>query len=137
MLFRSAVFAQINGGKLLPNQKLMGLMLSRTESHFDGRLLYSWEELTDREKLGAENRESDIIYQTLQGVSTCELIVLLRQDTASKVTGGLRSRSYVDVGVLAQQFGGGGHVRASGFSCTGTVAEVWERLRQTVAPQFL
>ena len=130
------MFAQLNGGKVLANQKLMGLMLSRTESHFDGRLLYSWEELADREALGADNRESDTIYQTLQGVSSCELIVLLRQDTPTKVTGGLRSRSFVDVGVLAQQFGGGGHVRASGCSCPGTVADVWARLRDTVAPQF-
>lgn len=129
-----AVFQQINGGKLLPNQKLMGLVLSRTESHFGGRVLYSWEEARDRANLGAENRESDTIYQTLQGVTGVELVVLLRQDTESTVTGGLRSRSYLDVGELAQKFGGGGHVRASGFSCPGTVAEIKARLLAEVEP---
>lgn len=123
-----AVFQQINGGKVLANQKLMGLILSRTESHFGGKVLYSWEELTDRTNLGAENRESDLIYQTLQGVNGVELVVLLRQDTATTVTGGLRSRSFLDVAVLAQKFGGGGHVRASGFSCPGTVADVRTRV---------
>jgi phosphoesterase RecJ-like protein len=128
-----AVFQQIHGGKVLANQKLMGLVLSRTESHFDGRVLYSWEDLKDRVLLGAENRESDIIYQTLQGVTGTELVVLLRQDTDSTVTGGLRSRSYLDVGALAQKFGGGGHVRASGFSCPGTVAEIKARLLDEVS----
>jgi len=129
-----AVFGQIQGGKLLVNQKLMGLMLSRTESYFDGQFLYSWEELADRERLGADSRESDMIYQTLQGVSGCELIILLRQDTAGKVTAGLRSKSFVDVGALSQVFGGGGHQRASGFSCSGTVAEVKQRLLLALEP---
>jgi phosphoesterase RecJ-like protein len=129
-----AVFAQINGGKVLANQKLMGLILSRTESHFGGKLMYSWEDLGDRAALGAENRESDLIYQTLQGVNGVELIVLLRQDTATTVTGGLRSRTFFDVAALAQKLGGGGHVRASGFSCPGTVAEVRARILAEAAP---
>lgn len=131
-----AVFQQINGGKVLPNQKLMGLILSRTESHFDGRFLYSWEAQADRAAFGAENRESDTIYQTLQGVTGVEVIALLRQDTATTVTGGLRSKSFIDVAALAQKFGGGGHVRASGFSCPGTVAEVRARLLAELEPQF-
>jgi len=129
-----AIFQQINGGKILANQKLMGLILSRTESHFAGKMMYSWEDLGDRASLGAENRESDSIYQTLQGVTGVELIVLLRQDTATTVTGGLRSRSFVDVAALAQKFSGGGHIRASGFSCPGTLAEVKARLLAEVSP---
>lgn len=129
-----AVFGQLQGGKLLVNQKLMGLVLSRTESHFGGQFLYSWEELADRERLGADSRESDMIYQTLQGVIGCELIILLRQDTPGKVTAGLRSKSFVDVGALSQVFGGGGHQRASGFSCSGTVEEVKQRLLLALEP---
>jgi phosphoesterase RecJ-like protein len=131
-----AVFAQINGGKVLANQKLMGLILSRTESLFGGKVMYSWESQTDRAAFGADNRESDVIYQTLQGVSGVELIVLLRQDTPESVTGGLRSRSFVDVGALAQKFGGGGHIRASGFSCPGTVADVKAKILTELTPLF-
>ncbi|HTH13149.1 MAG TPA: bifunctional oligoribonuclease/PAP phosphatase NrnA [Spirochaetia bacterium] len=131
-----AVFAQINGGKVLANQKLMGLILSRTESLFGGKVMYSWESQGDRAAFGADNRESDVIYQTLQGVVGVELIVLLRQDTADSVTGGLRSRSFVDVGALAQKFGGGGHIRASGFSCSGTVPDVKARILAELGPLF-
>jgi len=96
-------------------------------------MVYSWEVQADRAAFGAENRESDMIYQTLQGVSGVELIALLRQDTPTTVTGGLRSRSYVNVAALAQKFGGGGHVRATGFSCAGTLAEVETQLLEEVA----
>lgn len=129
-----AVFQQINGGKVLANQRLMGLVLSRTEGHFGGKAMVSWEDLGDRAAYGAENRESDMIYQTLQGVTGVEVVVILRQDTAASVTGGLRSKSSVDVAALAQKFGGGGHVRASGFSCPGTVAEVKARILAELQP---
>jgi len=131
-----AVYQQLNGGKVLANQRLMGLVLSRTQAFFNGRMVFSWEELGDRTQLGAESRESDQIYQTLQGVVGVEIIVLLRQETATTVTGGLRSRALIDVGALAQSLGGGGHVRASGFSCTGTVAEVKARILELVEPAF-
>ena len=79
---------------------------------------------------------SDVIYQTLQSVVGCELVVVLRQESPVTVTGGLRSRSLIDVGTVATLFGGGGHVRAAGFSCPGTVAEVRKRLLAAVGPLF-
>ena len=114
----------------------MGLVLSRTEAWFGGRVLYSWEDQADRSRFGAENRESDTIYQVLQGVTGVELVILLRQDTPTTVTGGLRSKALVDVSRLALKFGGGGHVRASGFSCPGLVAEIKSRLHSELSPLF-
>jgi len=110
-----SVHAHLNGGKLLENQKLMGLVLSRTETYWDNKVLVSWEAQDDRSRLGAENRESDSIYQTLQGVVGNEVVILLRAESEGKTSVGLRSRNLVDVAQLAKDFGGGGHIRASGF----------------------
>jgi phosphoesterase RecJ-like protein len=131
-----AVFSQINGGRMLANQKLMGLVLSRTESFWGNRVLLSWEAEDDRKRLGAENRESDSIYQILSGVEGNLVVVLLRQDGPAKVTGGLRSKELVDVASLAQKFGGGGHIRASGFSCPGDLKDVKARILEELAVFF-
>ncbi len=131
-----AVFQQLNGGRLLANQKLMGLVLSRVESYWDNRVLVSWEEEGDRGKFGAENRESDMIYQILQSVAGNLVVVLLRQDGPDKVTGGLRSKDVVDVATLAAIFGGGGHIRASGFSCSGHFSEVKQRVLEALKVYF-
>jgi bifunctional oligoribonuclease and PAP phosphatase NrnA len=131
-----AVYQQMTGGKFLANQKLMGLILSRTESYWDNQVLFSYENLDDRKTFGAENRESDSIYQSLQSVSGNELIILLRQESPEKVTGGLRSKAFVDVAVLASEFGGGGHIRASGFSCPGKVNEIRDRILEEIKPYF-
>ena len=131
-----AVFQHLNGGRLLANQKLMGLVLSRVESFWDNRVLFSWEEEGDRAALGAENRESDMIYQVLQSVSGNLVVVLLRQEGPDKVTGGLRSKDVVDVASLAAAFGGGGHIRASGFSCPGRWQDVKKKILEALRPYF-
>jgi phosphoesterase RecJ-like protein len=41
---------------------------------------------------------------------------------------GLRSKEIVDVAVVASQFGGGGHVRASGCTIQGTMEEARSKL---------
>jgi nanoRNase/pAp phosphatase (c-di-AMP/oligoRNAs hydrolase) len=40
----------------------------------------------------------------------------------------LRSRRVLDVSVIAEKFGGGGHRNASGCSMDGTLAEVTDRI---------
>lgn len=132
-----AVHAHLNGGKLLENQKLMGLMLSRAESHWDNKVLVSWEAQDDRIRLGAENRESDSIYQTLQGVQGNEVVILLRAESESKTSVGLRSRSVVDVAALAKEYGGGGHVRASGFMADIPMEELKKQLLKKLESHFL
>lgn len=128
-----AVFQQINGGRKLANQRLMGLILSRTEEYFQGKVLLSFERLADRDQFQAENRESDTIYQVLQSVSQNEVVVLIRQDSPTTCTVGLRSKSVVDVGALAQEFGGGGHVRASGFSFEAQLDDLKKQLLEKLA----
>lgn len=107
--------AYLSGGKDLANQVLTGLILSRVESFRDNAILVSWEALDDRSRLGATNRESDQLYQTLQGVEGNEVVVLLREESPGRCSVGLRSRTKVDVGQIASGYGGGGHARASGF----------------------
>lgn len=121
-------FAAINGGKSLDSRILMGLVLSRVTTHFDGRLILSYENLEDTERFGLQGRDSDAIYQLLQSVSGVEAIVLIRQETPTNCTVGFRSRDSVDVAAVAARFGGGGHKQAAGLSAPGTIAELRDRI---------
>ena len=40
----------------------------------------------------------------------------------------LRANTYADVGALAAQFGGGGHVKAAGCMLKGNIYDVTERI---------
>ena len=110
------IFQQMHGNRTLESRILLGLLLARTESYHQGALLVTWETLEDLERFGHDNRDSDTLYQHLQGVKDCEMVVLVREESEGVCSAGLRSNRKVDVGALAQSRGGGGHPRAAGFN---------------------
>jgi phosphoesterase RecJ-like protein len=118
------VYSAIYGGKSLDSRKLIGHVLNNAESLFDGRLIVLFEEYAEACRLGHENRDSDAMYQLLQSVAGVEAIAFIRQETPENCKVGLRSRSWIDVGNIAESFGGGGHKNAAGFSHVGKIAEL-------------
>jgi phosphoesterase RecJ-like protein len=127
-----AAFQAMYGGKSLGSRILMGIILSRVESFFDGRLLLSFEEYEETRRFGREGRDSDSLYQLLQSVAGVEAIVIIRQETPDNCTVGFRSRDAVDVAAIAAALGGGGHKNAAGLSAKGTI----EELRVSVLTAF-
>jgi phosphoesterase RecJ-like protein len=126
------IFAAINGGRTLDSRKLLGTILAKAESCYDGRLIVSTEELEESERFGKENRDSDMLYQLLQSIDGAEAVAIVRQDTPEECALGLRSKSEVDVAKIAAAFGGGGHKNAAGAHTAGTIAE----LKRRVIEQF-
>jgi phosphoesterase RecJ-like protein len=130
-------FSAMSGGKSLESRILMGLILSRVEAHFGGRLLLSYETIEDTERFGLQGRDSDALYQLLQAVGGTDAVVLIRQETPENCTVGLRSRETVDVSAIAARFGGGGHKQAAGLYAAGTIKELREKLLAAFDEVFL
>lgn len=118
----------MTGGKTLSSRKLLGRILERSEEYYDGKIIISWEDLSDREELKALDRDSDTLYQSLLSITGVEAIGIVRQESEDKCTVGLRSVQDVNVSKLAETFGGGGHQRASGFATQGKLQDVKELL---------
>jgi len=121
-------FYKTNGGKTLSSRILLGNILSRTESFFDGKLLISYETLEESEKFGFEGRDSDSLNQLLLTVKNVEAVVIIRQELADNCTVSFRSLDKIDVSKIAASFGGGGHKNASGLSMRGEVPFVKEKV---------
>ena len=119
-----AAFHAMHGGKSLASRKLIGHILLRAEPFFNGKLILSSEEYEETCRFGLEGRDSDILYQLLQSVEGVQAMVIIRQESPEHCTVGFRSRDSVDVGSIAQSFGGGGHKNAAGLYITGTIAEL-------------
>ena len=130
------VFHAIHGGKSLGSRILLGLLLTRTESHYGGKLLYTWEEYEDTQRFGLEGRDSDQLYQLLLSVGGTEAVVVIRQETPENCTVGLRSRDWVDVAAVASLFGGGGHKNAAGMTSKGNIAELKKPLLEAFEDIF-
>ncbi|HDQ13671.1 MAG TPA: bifunctional oligoribonuclease/PAP phosphatase NrnA [Sediminispirochaeta sp.] len=122
------IFHQIYGGRSLESRQLFGLLLSRAEAHFGGKVILSYESLEEQRRYGSENRDSDSLYQQLQGVAGCAVVALIREEEPGRCSVGLRSLSWPDVGKIAQAFGGGGHALAAGFERLGSIDEIRREL---------
>ena len=129
-------FAAINGGKSFGSRTLIARVLSRMKPYYDGRLIVSFETYQDRQEIGVENRDSDMIYQLIQSIAGVKAICIVRQDTETHCSVGFRSLDTIDVSLIASSFGGGGHKQAAGLYIEGTIEQLIPPFVQAFAPQF-
>ena len=130
-------FDAIHGGKNLESRIFLGHILSRMESHFEGRLILSTEEYEETQRFGHEGRDSDTLYQLIQSIAGVEAIVIIRQENPDSCTVGFRSRDQVDVALVAQSLGGGGHKNAAGAAVAGTIPELRIKILEAFQNIFL
>jgi len=129
-------FAAMHDGKTLNSRKVLGNVLSRAESLFDGKLILSTEEYTDFCQLGGDDHDSDSTYRLFMTIAGVEAVAILRQETPEICSLGFRSRSWVDVGSIAKAFGGGGHKNAAGFHTSGKISEVRPKIIKVFEDAF-
>ena len=127
-------FDMMNGGKPFASRKLMGELLSRAETRYDGKLIITSMSLADQERYGLVGRDSDMLYQLLLTVAGMEVAVVVRQESPADCTVGFRSRETVDVASVAASFGGGGHRLAAGLHIAGQADEIVERVIAAFEP---
>lgn len=110
----------------LGRMRLIGKALAKTESLFDGRLMFTSLLLSDFAEAGAHKSESeDIVNLTLQ-VADSRLAIIMVEQTGGGFKISFRSRCAIDCSQLAAGFGGGGHQAAAGAF----LAESYEKSRE-------
>jgi phosphoesterase RecJ-like protein len=119
-----STYQVMNGGKSLNSRILLGKILSRTESYYDGKLLVSHETLQEFENYGFEARDSDSLNKMLLSVEDVQATVIIRQECAEHCTISLRSVDKIDVAQIAASFDGGGHKNAAGFTMKGNISNI-------------
>ena len=117
-------YDKMTGGKSFNTRKLLGLLLSRAEQHYNNKLVVTYETMEDTKKYGQEGRDSDALYSALLSTENVEAVLFVRQDTEFSCSVGFRSRDAVDVSAIAAKFGGGGHKNAAGLSVKGKIENV-------------
>ncbi|HUV08425.1 MAG TPA: bifunctional oligoribonuclease/PAP phosphatase NrnA [Spirochaetia bacterium] len=132
------IYRLIYAERYLEQFVLLGRLLIRTESYAGGRVLLSWQSLEDRTegRTAKSMRASDDLYKHLQSVRNNEVVVLIKQENDGECSVSLRSSDRINVGQLARSQGGGGHPRAAGFTCTGSIDAVRERILKLLSRHY-
>ena len=99
--------------------RVMGYVLSRCRQYSDGQIVTGSITLEEMAAYGADKKDLDMIVSQLRLTQGAEAAVFIYQTGTNEFKVSLRSNSYLDVAEAASLFGGGGHVRAAGFTLSG------------------
>ena len=106
-------------------QKLLGLALGKSTLELGGRVIVSYLTAADMESCGATRSDTGAIVSQLRLTKDTDVALFL-YETSDPVRGqgwkgSLRVNSEVNVARVAEAFGGGGHIKAAGFTYYGSL----------------
>jgi phosphoesterase RecJ-like protein len=113
--------------------RLLQRVLQTLELTDGERVAYMTVTLADTLETGATNEDTEGLVNYGRNIEGVEVGVLYKEVEGGKVKVSFRSRSQVDVAAIAKSLGGGGHVRASGCTVTGSLPEVKKIVAQKVS----
>lgn len=108
----------------LGKARLIGHTLCNMQLFVNGTLSVGTITLQDMQGVGASEEDTEGIIDHIRDVDTVEVAILIRESGTRQYRVSMRSKTCVDVGEIARQFQGGGHVRAAGCTMMGTLEEV-------------
>jgi phosphoesterase RecJ-like protein len=113
---------------------LWGLALSKIKK--EGGIAWTTITREDRKTAGYPGRDDADLTNFLSSLEKIDISILLHEQKDGKVKVSWRSGANIDVSLIAQRFGGGGHPPASGAEILGNLEEV-EEMVLMVTKQYL
>jgi len=124
--------SQLQNSRSLEKTRLISLAISKLELFFNEKVGLIYIELSDMAALGVKPEDCESIVDYIRDIDTVEVAIFIREINSKKFKISMRSKLYADVGSIAQSYGGGGHVRAAGFSVAGEYDRVKIELLSSV-----
>lgn len=125
------IYKKIYENRTLGGLRLWGEGLRRARIFQNGLLCTTFLRKTDFENFSADREESENLVNALLSVSGVFIAALILEDDGfCRVS--IRTRAPVDARFLAEFWGGGGHIRASGCRIVGTVEDVENSIIESV-----
>ncbi len=122
--------------KTYVQNQILGMALLESIQILDKRCIVAWITKKNLAFFGASPEDMDGIVNQLKQTQGMEVALFFYETETHLFKVSLRSREKVDVSKIATYFGGGGHVRAAGFTMAGTVHDVINNVSQQIALQL-
>lgn len=114
--------------KTLKKYQLTALCIEHLEMTPDGKISVTYLDYDTVKKMQVTSDDLDGLASLSRNIKGVEAGALLTELEVGKIKVSLRSDRVVDVSKVAAVFGGGGHMRASGFTYCGSIQELKERI---------
>ncbi len=106
--------------------RLLGIALSGLQQ--DGNLVWMAVSRDQMERCGASDQDTEGLVNYALGIQGVEVAIFFREQGPEFYRVSVRSKGNLNVAVVAEHFGGGGHTCASGFNIEGPLSVASERV---------
>lgn len=122
--------------KTYVQNQILGRALLESVLFYDGKCIFSSVTQEEMDFYGVSGKELGGIIEQLRLTEGVEVAIFLYQTGVREYKVSLRSKKMIDVSRIATHFGGGGHVRAAGFTGKGTVYDIINSVGAMIEEQY-
>ena len=122
--------------KTYVQNQILGRALLESVLFYDGKCIFTTVTIDEMEFYGVTGRELGGIVEQLRLTDGVEVAIFLYQTGDEEYKVSLRSKKKIDVAAIATQFGGGGHVRAAGYTAKGSVYQIINSIGELIEKQY-
>ena len=94
----------------------------------EGKFMVAKLSQKDLKQFNLDYDQTDSLVSIIKSIEGVELVCLVKEEDKEKQKLSFRSKTSIDVAKLAQDFGGGGHIRAAGASVEGSLDDVFKEI---------
>ncbi len=132
----SDIFSSLYDRNTAAKVRLHGRIMESISLELNDTLAFGVAKLEDFSETGALLADTEDVVNKLLSVDGIKVAVLIAAMEPGITKMSLRSRSDVDVRLVAERFGGGGHIKAAGVRYRGSVDEAREAVLAVLAEQM-
>ena len=122
--------------KTFIQNQILGRALLESILFMDGKCIVAAISKKMMDFYGVTGKDLDGIINQMRNTRGVEVAIFLYELDNLEYKVSMRSGGQIDVAKIAQLFGGGGHVRAAGFSAKGTVHDVINNISAQIEQQY-
>jgi bifunctional oligoribonuclease and PAP phosphatase NrnA len=115
---------QVYDSSSLGRLKLYGAIMTGMQVDDDGRIAVLYVDHAMAKTAGATYDDTEGVINQPLTVKELQAVVFFKQSDGNEYRVSMRSKGEVDVGVVAKEFGGGGHKNAAGCTVRGNIDEL-------------
>ncbi|MFC1570213.1 bifunctional oligoribonuclease/PAP phosphatase NrnA [Candidatus Omnitrophota bacterium] len=114
---------------------LSGICIARSKFLGKGRLVWSIAKREDFKKVKGKDEDVDAVADEMRSIAGVDIVVFFREKSDKKLRISLRSKKNINIALLAEMYGGGGHSDVAGCTMPNDPKAMQQLLRR--AKKFL
>lgn len=133
----SKIYTKILDEKTKEQINLSSMVTSTLETYFDNKVAVLTVTKDMLKSSNVDDNETGDLVNIARDIDTVEVGILIKEKENNLYKISLRSKEYIDVRVVAENFNGGGHIKASGCAIEGNLEEVKKKLLEKLKEQIV